>query len=948
MTAKAVTPSQEQRDILGSKGNTIVISNPGTGKTTTLSLKVIQLLREGADPDGILCITFTKKARREMYDAIYAQGKDEFPEQVKRVHIHTFHSYAYGYLADAGLVPAEIVDDNHLRFAIFNSLTKNNALHYGKDYIISDIVPGAANSIKYIKSFGILPGHIDVGEVSRILEQSHNKKSTYTLDEVKAFLGYFVEAYDAYEKSKTGTAADYTDVLLRFLERFEGPVFEHVLIDEMQDMNEMQAEIARRVARDIFLVGDAKQAIFGFQGGSTKHLGTFQNECTKMLLSENRRSTNQILDYAKRYYLDGTAAGYDAAADLEEFRSEYSGESPVVISTEAPLSNVLRLIRENPGKDVGIIARTNAQVVKISEFLYDNNVQHATTTSQSTTYRAKSHITDFLAGLLYDDAGRRIRAALTVFSPYTLREGLGLAGALELEKDTAGLGRLESWGRSLTAKDLDDLFDRVILPICVSRGPEWFFTARSVKQDIDRYLEMGSPTLDGLFDYLAICEEPLTEQRQRRQEEEEDGEEEQGTGSVGRPSITVSTIHKAKGREFDVVAYLPKDATRTSFLDSIKAAIMQSRGIDVEEELGGEQMRLHFVAFTRARERLAVISDTKSAAGFHVEGLSEFVEDGTGEEDEATGTADAAAAMAAGPSKRLQEAYALFVSGREEDAQRLLKRGEDDGWLEDMVADYFENMVRLSYSKINTKPSEFLEKNIINVPRTSASAEFGRMFHEEMRRILGAGDREDLVETADGGGDASYEDEDPDAKLKRAVRNGLDVIDQLKSQYPGWSVHALEKRIEVPISDMTAYDGQDDVTFSGKLDAVFRHDAGYLIIDYKTSKRATRASDNHRQLAAYRRILSRAEGIPEDSIDTCVVFVALTGAVNTGRFDYEVSRAKRDHYPKFEEGLQKILEWKQDSSKFIDELLEEGKGGAWGGADQLHAAIRERLEQARR
>ena len=64
-------PSPEQQAIIALKENTIVTSNPGTGKTTTLSLKVIDLLENGVKPEDILCITFTAKAKKEMFDKIY-------------------------------------------------------------------------------------------------------------------------------------------------------------------------------------------------------------------------------------------------------------------------------------------------------------------------------------------------------------------------------------------------------------------------------------------------------------------------------------------------------------------------------------------------------------------------------------------------------------------------------------------------------------------------------------------------------------------------------------------------------------------------------------------------------------------------------------------------------------------------------------------------------------
>ena len=69
--------SDEQQAIIDSKEDTIVISNPGAGKTTTLSLKVIDLLKNDVNPEKILCITYTAKAKKEMFDTIYKMAKEQ-------------------------------------------------------------------------------------------------------------------------------------------------------------------------------------------------------------------------------------------------------------------------------------------------------------------------------------------------------------------------------------------------------------------------------------------------------------------------------------------------------------------------------------------------------------------------------------------------------------------------------------------------------------------------------------------------------------------------------------------------------------------------------------------------------------------------------------------------------------------------------------------------------
>ena len=69
-STQKIKPSKEQKAILASKKDTMVISNPGTGKTTTLAYKVLDLLDSGVVPTEILCITFTEKAKKEMLDKL--------------------------------------------------------------------------------------------------------------------------------------------------------------------------------------------------------------------------------------------------------------------------------------------------------------------------------------------------------------------------------------------------------------------------------------------------------------------------------------------------------------------------------------------------------------------------------------------------------------------------------------------------------------------------------------------------------------------------------------------------------------------------------------------------------------------------------------------------------------------------------------------------------------
>jgi len=260
--------------------DTIVVSNPGTGKTFTLALKVMELLQSHVEPEDILCITFTEKAQKEMFEKISSLAKErKIPiSKILKIKIHTFHSFALQYLKEVGLISGNIIGNNFLRFSILESFVANQALNYPKGYIISDIVPKVENAIRYMKNFGITPDKIDLDDAKDELEKLHDEsRSSFTMSEMKAFLRYFVKAYKHYEDSKAHNAdADFTDILLMFVEKFHGAKIPYVLVDEMQDMNKTEAEMVKRiVGKRLFLVGDAKQAIFGFQGGSIKNFQDF-------------------------------------------------------------------------------------------------------------------------------------------------------------------------------------------------------------------------------------------------------------------------------------------------------------------------------------------------------------------------------------------------------------------------------------------------------------------------------------------------------------------------------------------------------------------------------------------------------------------------------------------------------------------------------------------------
>jgi len=894
LNASNIKPTPEQQAIIDSKESTIVVSNPGTGKTTTLALKVIDLLENGVNPEEILCITFTTKAKKEMFDVIYSMAQGKFSDsEILKIRIHTFHGFSHDYLTEAGFISSDIIGNNFLRYSILESFIENKAFTYGKDYIISSLMPKTEQAIRYIKSFGITHDKIDGKNVANVIEQNFTPTKAYSTEDIKTFLTYFIEAYKNYEDSKND-AIDFYDLLLTFLEKFKADKFQYVLVDEMQDMNEIQSQIVEMISENLFLVGDAKQAIFGFQGGSIKNFQKFEKKMKKLMLSTNRRSTQEILDYSKEYFLDRTEHRAIFEKELENFDGVSKGVIPKIFSTGAPFAKILSLLKENSdAKSIGIITRTNRQIIEISKHLDNHDIDYTTTSSKSTTKEARDEIITFIKGLLSDDIKQKISATFTSFSPYSLQE------AFEFSKDARNrsspkIEKLNSWKTDLNKDNLDQLFSDEIYPLCVSKGAEWFSTAVSVKTQINEYLTFELPTFDGLFDFIAIGEESYTERNKQTK-------------------ITLTTVHKAKGRSFDVVIYVPSSSgsAKTSFIDVITTSILNTNGIELEGDIEEESLRTNFVSFTRAKNKLFIISDEKNAKTFHHENLSEIEVDSTETEEEiSTSTI----------STRLSEAYSLFVGGRYSDSEELLKSKEM--WLKEYIFSYFENIEHFSYSSVTKVPYEFLLKNIIKKPYSSTAMTHGTNVHNALEKIV-----IDKAKLED------YTNEDE----QRAIKNGLDALEEIKKENPGFKIKTSEMGVLIPIKLLTEYSQEDNLMFKGKIDAVFEHDDGVFLVDYKTDKNTNYASHHKRQLAVYKKIYSQLEGIPEEKIQTCLIFLDLRGGINTGKSDSAIDYGKRDVFGTFEEHLQKVLEWKKDPEIFIKELLEQPT------QDTLHEAIKDKL-----
>jgi DNA helicase-2/ATP-dependent DNA helicase PcrA len=359
------------------EGPVLVVAGPGTGKTHILTLRVANILRETqASPDSILVLTFTESAartvRRRLIPLIGA-------ETAYRVAVHTFHTFAelvmgryrefFPAFADMRLAAdvettllwRDILSNEPLEYlgtpkAPFHYLWDLKSL---RDDLVRERITTeeyrawineqardieADDSLKYVK--GEKKGELNA-EGQKRLERFERAREAARL----------IDAYEALKAQRR--VYDFTDVLRVVVDELSANAelkatlqenFQYILADEHQDANALQHALLDSFAMDdypnLFVVGDEKQAVFGFQGADSTHFGKFVEQYPRAAiipLTQNFRSYQQILDLAHGLIQDAPSAlGQHVAltAAVARVQSRTHGFSP--LQTRSPSATRLR------------------------------------------------------------------------------------------------------------------------------------------------------------------------------------------------------------------------------------------------------------------------------------------------------------------------------------------------------------------------------------------------------------------------------------------------------------------------------------------------------------------------------------------------------------------------------------------------------------------------------
>jgi DNA helicase II / ATP-dependent DNA helicase PcrA len=565
----------------------LILAGAGTGKTNTLAHRVAHLLRQGRAPERILLLTFTRRAALEMTRRAQ-RIVGEVAKEVRLPWSGTFHSVANRlirrYSDRLGL------DES------FSVLDRGDA---------ADLIDVVRHEQGYSKTEKRFPR-----KDTCLAIYSHRVNTQAPLRDTLALMfpwcaeweDELTRLFRAYvERKLANHALDYDDLLLYWhammaddaVAREISAMFDHVLVDEYQDTNTLQAEILRRLRPDgaaLTVVGDDAQAIYSFRAATVQNIRAFEEDfgASVVALADNYRSTQAILDCANALIGKSLSARRGI------------GEMPhyvTLLDDQAQANYVVTRVLE--ARERGVLLRRQAVLFRSSHHsdvleleLVRRNIPYVK--YGGLKFLEAAHVKDLLAVLRWADNPKNRVAA---FRALQLIPGVGPASAEKVLRGFASWERLASGDPAFDAlmRALGD--PRTPWPGQLARAREWYEPQleRLYREAQVRAGDLAQ--LEKIAGQFAERQAFLTELALDPPAATSDLA---GAPHLDEDWLVLSTVHSAKGQEWDAVYVL-----------NVADGSFPSEFATGRAELIEEERRLLYVAMTRAKTSLDLIVPVK-------------------------------------------------------------------------------------------------------------------------------------------------------------------------------------------------------------------------------------------------------------------------------------------------------------------------------------------------
>ncbi len=613
-----LNPEQKQA-VEHKRGPLLIVAGAGSGKTRTITERIINLIKEGVPATKILAITFTNKAAKEMKERVRKRVfSDDFSLPV----------------SDFGIQLPEVLTFHALSVKILREFGK--ILGFQKNFTIADRDDSIKEIKNAMKSLGFDPKIISpsytLGYISKLKNSGKTIKDIQNSPNPKIRdIALIWEKYS--ENLKNAQTLDFDDLLVYAVERLKNKDvrealqsrWEYIHVDEYQDTNDIQFELIKKLVgkeKNICVVGDVDQSIYTWRSAKPENLLEFEKHfpgTQTVILKHNYRSTETIL----------CAADDVIAKNTKRFQKEIistipGGEKITVISAISAQDEALSIVKEAkkqhekgvPWENMAVLFRANFQSRALEEAFLSQGVPYQVL---GIKFYQRKEIKDLIS---YLKASLNPKSVIDI-SRVVATPPRGIGKKTLSAMIQGDLSSISPSARLKVEQFFEDLkqIKEFALANKLSATLEFIIKKSGIEEKYKHGSDDEKERLENMYELVSVAKKYDNIESKDAIDmflEEVALSAEQDSLAESKPGVKLMTVHASKGLEFDTV-----------FISGLEEGLFPHEKLeddDVDEE---EERRLMYVAITRAQRKLYLsYAFTRSLYGkTQVNTPSSFIDD---------------------------------------------------------------------------------------------------------------------------------------------------------------------------------------------------------------------------------------------------------------------------------------------------------------------------------
>ncbi len=928
--------NKEQEDAVNHIGGPLLVSaGPGSGKTKVITERIKFLMKSGLKPSEILCLTFSEKAANELKTRLEDDDDIKGKIDISEMQISTYHSFCRNLLLDNTTSTGLGMRGGILDRPVFLVWGVQNIDKFGFDSHIeignnaSELIEKMIDGISVFNDALITPEDLE-NHVKQKLAEISKIKDIEELEYLH-MMDNLVKIYKEYVKfKKEADVMDYDDLIVETNKLLENKnkthvlklaqqKYKHILIDEFQDNNFAQFAIVKKLVKDgnVTVVGDADQNIYRFQGAYTEIFRDFKNtfpNYTEILLSKNYRNPKSVIN------LSGELLEQDKFRESkqilpvkeEDYRVNVIECSSEFAQAEFIKNKIKELLKTNPNysfSDFAILSRKQRDGLNVAQILASEGIPvKYTGKSEIRTSPSAKVLFSFLR--IIANPMKSMTSITRILQEYGITEQNiskinyeAIIRAREKKDGDYAFDVLSDLNvPDLTQKtELKEIFSMITdfikiakdnLPsqiiYKIMRNKTDIYKKIANDESIENFIERSilNDVLNSAYDFEKINPRATIKEFLEFVDLLENFDIETKRDVVDSNAIQVSTIHKSKGLEFEVVFIIdvatykmPLKYTEKPFYVPRELAKGVIPSAEPKEEFTREERRVLYVGMTRTMSHLFLTYPTQYENRKKANKASKFLQDLKPEKNtnvnfepydsnadaKITTTFDAIEII---KNERLEQAIKHLSSYQYQSAvQKIIELAKIDYFLKNKSMDGFslekllehapsteieerlagikpaklgfekQNLSFTKFDNYKTCPKQFWYKYVLNaLPENQEAPALykGGTFHEiveESSKRQKDGKIDDL-KTLLGELESKWQATQYLTSSLQKERQDKKSLEPALEAYQKWTRTNPNKIVELELN-FTIYIGGYQV--NGKIDRVELTPEGeYVVIDYKT------------------------------------------------------------------------------------------------------------------